>query len=79
MPILSGTGQGCGVTKPSMIPLTSSTSTSPIATVMRARPSSASAWPRVRAPGAIHDHEMRRPAAAATKIAVSSSRPCGRM
>ena len=34
---------------------------------------------RVRAPGAIHAQKMRRPAAAATKTLVSSSRPCGTM
>ena len=52
---------------------------SPITIVNSARPSSASAWPRVRAPGAIHAQKMRSPAAPATKIAYSSSRPCGAM
>ena len=79
MPIFTGHGRVDGVTKPSMSPETNSESMRPIATVNRARPSSASAWPRVRVPGAIHAQKIRMPAAAATKMAVSSSSPCGAM
>ena len=79
MPIFTGHGQSSLVTYPSMSPETSSARVSPTATVMRARPSSASACPLVRAPGAIHDQKMRMPAAPATKIAYSSSWPCGAM
>ena len=43
------------------------------------RPSSASATPRGRSPGAMIVQPSRRPAAPAMTIAVSSSRPWGRI
>jgi hypothetical protein len=51
-----------------MTPEISRKMTMPTTMVKKARPSSASAWRRVRAPGAIHDQKIIRPAAAARKI-----------
>ena len=79
MPVLIGHGQSCRVTNPSMMPETSSAITSPTTIVNIARPSAASAWPRVLAPGAIHAQKMRMPVAPATKMAYSSSSPWGEM
>ena len=62
-----------------MTPLTSSTTTRPSATVPAVRPSRASAWERDRSPGSTHDQNSRKPTPPATKTAVSSSRPWGRI
>ena len=51
MPMRAQVGRPDGVTKASMTPLTSSTATSPRATVPAVRPSRASDWLRVSAPG----------------------------
>ena len=72
-------GSPDGVTKASITPETSSTATSPSATVTAARPSSASAWLLGRGPGSITVHPSRRPVAAARNTADSSRIPCGRM
>ena len=79
MPILTGHGHGWAVTNPSIAPETASAMISPTAIVASERPAAASASPRVRRPGATHAQKMCSPAAAATKMHVSSSRPCGRM
>ena len=79
MPIRAQVGRPDGVTNASMTPLTSSTSTSPRATATALRPSCATDCPRVRGPGSTQDQNSRSPTPAATKTAVSSSRPCGRI
>src|SRR5664279_4799469 len=71
-------GNGEGVTNASTTPETASTTTSPRATAMADRPSSARARERVRGPGSTQDQNNRRPVAPAMKTAVSSSSPCGR-
>src|SRR5665648_749526 len=77
--IFSHQGSDDGVTKASISPDTASTPTRPIATVKRDRPSSERACPRGRPPGSIMLQKIFRPAPPATKTAVSSSRPCGRI
>ena len=62
-----------------MHPLTASTPTSPSATVAAVRPSRANDWARVRSPGSTHDQNSRSPTPPATKTAVSSRSPCGRI
>jgi hypothetical protein len=79
MPILTGHGQGCAVTKPSIAPATARAMMRPTAIVASERPAAARASPRERRPGATHAQKMCRPAAPATNMQVSSSRPCGRM
>ena len=79
MPILTGHGHGCGVTKPSMSPRRQSEEHEPDRDRASDRAVLGERSPRERGPGATHAQKMRRPAAAATKMHVSSSRPCGRM
>ena len=77
--IRSAGGRELGVTKASMNPATSSTGTSPIATVTRERAAWESAHGRGSGPGRTQAQKVRSPAPAPTTIAVISSRPCGRM
>ena len=79
MPTRAQVGSPDGVTNASMTPLTSSTSTRPSATVPAVRPSRASAWVRDRSPGSTQDQNSRKPTPPATKTAVSSRRPWGRI
>jgi hypothetical protein len=65
------------VTNASITPLTSSTTTSPTATVIASRPAAASACPRGSRPGSTQAQPSRSPAPAATNTAVSSRIPCG--
>ena len=79
MPTRAHVGSGDGVTNPSMTPLRARTATSPRAIVPAVRPSWASDWARVSDPGSIQDQKSRSPTPPATKTAVSSSSPCGRI
>jgi hypothetical protein len=60
-----------------MIPEIRSTTTSPMAMPIAARPSRANATDRGSGPGSISVHPTRSPAPPATKTAVNSSNPCG--
>src|SRR5690625_2412941 len=70
--IFIAVGRDEGVTTASMIPETPKKITSPIAIVISARPSRASALERVRGPGAIHAQNSGSPAPHATTTAMSS-------
>ena len=77
--IRSAGGRELGVTNASMNPATSSTGTSPIATVTRERAAWESAHSRGSGPGRTQAQKVRSPAPAPTSTAVISSSPCGRM
>ena len=70
-------GRSDGVTKASVNPAKTNITIVPSRTVTARSPSSASAVPRVRSPGANMAHAILRPAPDATAIAVSSMRPWG--
>jgi hypothetical protein len=70
-------GNGDGVTRASMSPEISSTTTRPTATATTPLARSASTSERGRLPGEITDQPSCMPTPAARKIAVSSSSPCG--
>ena len=79
MPIRSQVGRPDGVTNASISPDTASTTISPSAIVMVARPSVGERIRPTARPGSTTVQPSRSPAPDATKTAVSSSMPCGRI